>query len=228
MAKTILVAGYGPGISNAVAERFGQAGFQAALVSRNAGRLDEGVGKLGAKGIKAQAFRADLGDPAQVRDVVGRVRKEMGPIDAIVWVAYNGAAGDVTKADPSELRAVLDLSTTSLMAAVNEALPDLRAQKGAVLVTNGGFGLFDEKVDALVAQINAMGLAISNAAKHKLVGVLSQKLRGEGVFVGEVMVLSVVKGTAFDQGSGTLEASTVGAKFWELYEKRSQTFVQVG
>jgi len=228
MAKTIFVAGYGPGISNAAAERFGKAGFKVALVSRSADRLDQGVEKLGTKGVEARAFRADLGDAAQVRDVVGRVRKEMGPIDAIVWVAYNGAAGDLTKADPAELRGVLDLSTTSLVAAVNEALPDLRAQKGAVLVTNGGFGLFDEKVDALVAQTNAMGLAIANAAKHKLVGVLSQKLRGEGVFVGEVMVLNVVKGTAFDQGSGTLEASAVGAKFWELYEKRSQTFVQIG
>jgi NAD(P)-dependent dehydrogenase (short-subunit alcohol dehydrogenase family) len=34
MAKTILVAGYGPGISTAVAEKFGGEGFQVGLVAK--------------------------------------------------------------------------------------------------------------------------------------------------------------------------------------------------
>ena len=229
MTRTIVVAGYGPGISNAVAERFGSADFQVALVARNAARLDEGVRELGAKGIRAQAFPADLGDPAQARAVIERVRKAMGPIDTIAWVAYSGGAGDVTKADSSELRAALEIATTSLAAAVKEALPDLRARKGAVLVTNGGFGLFDEKVDAYAAQIDAMGLSIANSAKHKLVGLLAPKLRADGVYVGEVMVLSTVKGTAFDTGGGpSIDAATVGKRFWELHEARSPTFTQVG
>jgi NADP-dependent 3-hydroxy acid dehydrogenase YdfG len=36
MTKTILIGGYGPGISNAVAERFGAEGFSVALAARNA------------------------------------------------------------------------------------------------------------------------------------------------------------------------------------------------
>jgi NAD(P)-dependent dehydrogenase (short-subunit alcohol dehydrogenase family) len=35
MSKTIVVVGFGPGISIAVAEKFGAAGFSFALVARN-------------------------------------------------------------------------------------------------------------------------------------------------------------------------------------------------
>ena len=42
-----------------------------------------------------------------------------------------------------------------------------------------------------------------------------------------VMVFSTVKGTAWDQGAATLEASTVAEKFWELHEARDKTFVDV-
>lgn len=44
------------------------------------------------------------------------------------------------------------------------------------MVTNGGFGFFDPKVDAMAVQRSSMGLAIANAAKHKLIGLLSEKL----------------------------------------------------
>jgi len=228
MTKTILVAGFGPGISTAVAERFGQADFQLALVARNAERLDAGVKSLESKGYRAAAFPADLSDPSQAAAIVGQVRKAMGPIDAIAWNPYSGKAGDMLAADANEVRAALDIATTSLLAATKEALPDLRERKGAVLVTNGGFGLFDPNIDAAAVQSGSMGLAMANSAKHKLVGMLAHKLRGDGVFVGEVMVLGLVKGTAFDQGGATIEASSVAAKYWELYSTRSQTFAQVG
>ena len=43
MSKTILVCGFGAGISNAVAEKFGAEGFSVGLVARNRERLAEGA-----------------------------------------------------------------------------------------------------------------------------------------------------------------------------------------
>jgi NAD(P)-dependent dehydrogenase (short-subunit alcohol dehydrogenase family) len=83
MTKTILVAGYGPGISAAVAERFGAQGFQVALVARNAERLAAGVKSLEAKGVKAAAFPANLGDPTSVRAMVDKVRSTLGPVTVL-------------------------------------------------------------------------------------------------------------------------------------------------
>ena len=42
MAKNILIIGFGPGISTAVAERFGAEGFAVGVVARNKDRLAEG------------------------------------------------------------------------------------------------------------------------------------------------------------------------------------------
>ncbi len=47
MTRTILVCGHGPGISDAVARRFGREGFAVALVARNAERLAAAVASLG-------------------------------------------------------------------------------------------------------------------------------------------------------------------------------------
>ena len=46
MSKTILVCGFGPGISAAVAERFAMEGFGVGLVARNEERIDKGVRAL--------------------------------------------------------------------------------------------------------------------------------------------------------------------------------------
>jgi NAD(P)-dependent dehydrogenase (short-subunit alcohol dehydrogenase family) len=228
MQRTIIVCGYGPGISDAVANRFGAEGFQVALVARSADKLDKARVALEARGVKAAAFPADLSDPAAAKSMVQRVREQLGPISAIQWNAYANAAGDVMTADAAALRTVFDVSVTSLAAVVQEAHADLKAAKGALLVTNGGLGLFDPKVDAAAVQWGAMGLAIANAAKHKLVGLLTEKLRADQITVGEVVVLGIVKGTAWDTGNANVEPRTVADRFWEFYSKRESRVVTLG
>lgn len=228
MSKTILVCGYGPGISDAVARKFGAEGFSVALAARSADRLSAAVTALEASGIKAAAFPTDLGDPQAVRALVASAREQLGPITVVHWNAYAATAGDLLTASAEELRATFDVGVTGLMVAVQAALPDLKAQQGAaVLVTGGGFAFYDQNIDAMAAQWNSMGVAVSKAAQHKLAGLLSEKLRGDGIYVGEVVVLGMVKGTAFDNGHATLEASAIADKFWEIYGARSERSVNL-
>jgi NADP-dependent 3-hydroxy acid dehydrogenase YdfG len=217
MQKAIIVCGYGPGISNAVAHKFGGEGFQVALVARSADKLDKALGALQARGVKAAAFPTDLSDPQAAKGLVRRVTDQLAPVTAIHWNVYAHLAGDVMAADATALRTMFEVSVTSLVLTVQEALADLKAAKGAVLVTNGGLALYDPKVDAQAVEWGAMGLAIACAAKHKLVGLLSEKLRADGITVGEVVVLGIVKGGAFDTGSATTEPSAVADKFWGIY-----------
>lgn len=227
MHQTIIVCGYGPGISDAVAKRFGAEGFQVALVARSADKLEKARGSLQTLGIKSAAFPADLADPTAAKELIKRVASEFGPIAAIHWNAYANIAGDVLAADSAALRTVFDLGVTSLVSAVQEALPHLKAAKGALLVTNGGLALFDPAVDAIAVQGSSMGLAIANSAKHKLIGMLSQKLRADEITVGEVMVLGLVKGTVWDTGSATIEPGVVADKFWKIYSQRESRAVTV-
>ena len=227
MSKTIVVVGYGPGISNAVAEKFGANGFTPALVARSADKLEKGVASLKAKNIEARAVRADASDPESIRGAI-RTARASGPIAAIHWNAYGGEkAGDFLEADPKTMHSVFDVGIVSLVAAVQEALPDLKANSGAVLVTNGAFGELNPQVDAFAVQSKFMGLGLGNAAKHKLVGLLAARLKSEGVYIGEVMVAGTVKGTAWDRGQATLEPSQIANAFWTLHEGRSETYARV-
>jgi short-subunit dehydrogenase len=228
MAKTLLVCGFGTGISSAVAKKFGKEGFGLALVGRSAERLTAGVKALEAEGCRAAAFPADLADEGQVRAMVDAVRAKLGPISAIHWNAYSAGAGDLLKASAAEIRKTFELPVTTLLVTVQAALADLKAEKGALLVTNGGLGIDDPAIDATAVAWNAMDLAVANAAKHKLVGVLAQKLKPENVYVGEVLALGPVKGTAWDNGSATIEATSIANRFWELYTARSEITAKVG
>jgi NADP-dependent 3-hydroxy acid dehydrogenase YdfG len=227
MAKVIVVVGHGPGISDAVARRFGRAGYTVAIVARNAERLSKAVATLASVGVEARAFPADVGQAGAARQVIADVRAALGPINVLHWNAYTGGAGNLHTATTDELQAVLDVAVHGLIAATQEALPDLKAQHGALLVTGGGFAFYDEHVDRAATQWGAAGLAISKAAQHKTVGLLHQSLAGEGVYVGEVVVTGLVKGTAFDTGSATLEPATIAEKFWELAESRSPASVTI-
>jgi NAD(P)-dependent dehydrogenase (short-subunit alcohol dehydrogenase family) len=229
MSKVIVVVGFGPGISSAVADRFGAAGFSVALVARSQDRLAEGAKALAAKGLRAAAYPADAADPVSVRAAIARARAELGPVTVLHWNAYGGgAAGDLLAVDPASTRAIFDVGVVGLLAAVQESLPDLKkAGDGAVLVTNGAFGDLTPEMDALAVQVSAMGLALANASKHKLVGLLSERLKAEGVYLGEVMVAGTVKGTAWDRGDANLEAAAIAEKFWGLYQARRAVHARV-
>jgi NADP-dependent 3-hydroxy acid dehydrogenase YdfG len=229
MSKTIVVVGFGPGISSAVADRFGAEGFSVALVARHEDRLAAGVAALQAKGVTAAAVPADAGDPDAVRAAIQKARADLGPVSVIHWNAYGGAeAGDLITAAPAAVRGVFDVAVIGLLAAVQEALPDLKStSNGAVLITNGAFGDTTPEMDQYAVGANAMGLALANAAKHKLAGLLAARLRADGVYVGEVTVAGVVKGTAWATGDGGIDASTIAESFWTLYEARGELRARV-
>ncbi|HXU98897.1 MAG TPA: SDR family NAD(P)-dependent oxidoreductase [Caulobacteraceae bacterium] len=228
MAKTIVIVGFGPGISTAMAEKFGAEGFRVALVARDSARLAEGVEALKASGIAAAGFPADASDPAAIAAALAQAREVLGPIAILHWNAFGGAAApDLLATDPAAVRQVFDVAIVGLLAAVQQTLPDLKAAQGALLVTNGAFGEMNPMMDAFAIRLSAMGVALANAAKAKLVGLLSERLKADGVYVGEVTVAGAIKGTPTDSGGG-IEGARVADRFWELYRAREGVRARVG
>jgi short-subunit dehydrogenase len=229
MSGTIIIVGAGPGVSMAVAERFGAERFSVALVARNRQRLDSGIEALRRKGITASAFPADAADPASLRSAIENVRVQLGSISVLHWNAYGGGeAGDLAVTDLSIVRGVFDVAIVGLLAAIQESLPDLRSSKnGAVLVTNGAYGEMTPQMDSYVVSHKTMGIALANAAKSKLVGLLAERLKSEGVYVGEVTIAATIKGSAYDHGDATLVPAVVADRFWEIYQARDQIRARV-
>jgi len=80
----------------------------------------------------------------------------------------------------------------------------------------------------MAVQWSAMGLAVAKAAQHKLAAVLHHHLKPRGIFVGEVVVNALVKGTAFDTGHATLEPAAIATAFWDLYSARTTATRMIG
>lgn len=203
-----------------MARKFGREGHPVAIVARNKERLAAAEKSLKDAGIQAKAFNCDLCDVDAVRALVRDVRASLGPIGVVHWNAYVGGAGDLTTSKTEELRTVLDVTVHGMLAAVQESLPDLEAEKGAILITGGGFGIDDPKVDEMCVNANSMGLAVGKAAQAKIAGMLNVKLAPKGVYAGILVVTGLVKGTAWDQGNATLEPSAIADKFWDMAQKR--------
>lgn len=228
MAGTIVVCGYGTGISEAVARRFGREGYAVALVARSAEKVEAGAAALREAGVKARGFACDLGDPEAVRRLIRDAGAALGPVAVIHWNAYSSRAGDLLSASAADLRSAFDVGVVGLVAALQEALPAMKGQPdAAVLITGGGFSAYDPRVDAMTVQYRAMGLGLAKAAQHKLSGLLHERLKGEGVYVGEVVVMGSVKGTAFDGGQATLAPDTVAERFWTLHRERREVSVAI-
>lgn len=231
MAKTIVIVGFGPGVSTAMAERFGAEGYSVALVARTEARLAAGVEALTAKGITAAAFPADAGDAASIRGAIAKARDALGPIGVIHWNAFNGRkVTDLMAVDAKALPELFNVALVGLMGAVQEALPDLKAAgDGAILVTNGAFGELNPMIEAIALALGEVGVPLGNAAKAKLVGLLSARLKGEGVYVGEVTIAGVVRGTGpEDPGMPTLEPAAIAGEFWRLFKARDEIRARVG
>ena len=230
MSKTLVVVGFGPGVSTAVAERFGAAGYAVALVARNAARLAAGVDDLTAKGVVAASVPADAGDPVAIAEAVRKASAALGPVGVLHWNAFGGERIDLLTAGPAAVRGAFDVAVVGLLAAAQAALPDLKASgDGAVLITNGAFGDLTPMMDQFAVALNAVSVALGNAAKAKLAGLLSARLKEEGVYVGEVTIAGAVKGTGSDNGSvPTIDPAVIAEAFWDLFQARGELRARVG
>jgi NAD(P)-dependent dehydrogenase (short-subunit alcohol dehydrogenase family) len=185
MKKTIVVCGHGPGISDAVARKFGKSGFQVAIVARSQDKLEAAAGRLRDEGIVAKAFPCDLGDAAAVKALFADVESALGPATVLLWNVYTGGAGDLLTAPDAELQTVLSVAVNGLVAATQCVVPKMQKGEGAILVTGGGFAFYDEAAEKMATDYQCMGLAIGKAAQHKTTRLLHGNcrpghLRGRG------------------------------------------------
>lgn len=227
MKHTILICGYGPGISQAVARRFGKAGHPVAVVARDAQRLAAAVNQLTDEGIQAQGFPADLSDVAAVRQVAAKVRESLGPVGILHWNVFLDIEGDLLSIPPTDLSRSFDLRVACYIAAVQACLADLEAHRGSVLATNGIMALDKPEIDAFATGYAA--LAISVAAQHKATGILVHTLAPRGIHVGEVVVNGFVAGTPGANGKqNTVAPADVAECFWALHTERQAHSVICG
>ncbi len=125
--KRVLITGASRGIGEAFAHAFAGAGATVALVARTKDAIRDLAADLG-----GTAHPADLSDPTQVADLVGRVEDEAGPIDVLVNNA--GVGLPVAFAESSDLREVTQVNYLAPAELCRQIIPRMLERGGGHIV----------------------------------------------------------------------------------------------
>lgn len=232
--STLAIFGYGPGLGAGTARHFGRNGFRIAVISR------EPVARaaaLRAEGIDAEPFVADVTDPAQVLDVIGRVEEKLGPID----VALHSAAADISVRSATTID--VDLPSLELPIALKVYSPILltRALLPAMIARGSGTLLFTSGASEEFLQPYLANVGVALGAQRAYVRQLAREVEGTGVYVGLFAIGSLIGNSAvqsvIDANPDLVPAGLVlprigntelGARLWRMYTERDTVEVEVG
>jgi hypothetical protein len=100
---TCIIAGAGPGLGLAVAERYAREGFAVYTLSRRPGLLAAGIARLRMRGLHVAALECEIGKPDDVDREVRVIEARSGTCDVLVYNAFveNGHGVDVESASAS-------------------------------------------------------------------------------------------------------------------------------
>src|SRR3954469_10220070 len=104
--KVAVVTGGNRGLGRAFARALGEAGATVAIVARDAAASRTAVEELTAAGLRAKAFRADVGDRGSVVAVAQQIAADLGRVDVLVnnaGVCVHRPALEVTEDEWNEV-----------------------------------------------------------------------------------------------------------------------------
>ncbi len=109
--RAALVVGGSRGIGRAIAEGFADAGADVVVVGRSPNTLEETVGRLRQRGVRAFALTADVGSEADRTQLVPDALASLGRLDILVNSAgAKPPRGDMLDREQDELSNLLDIN----------------------------------------------------------------------------------------------------------------------
>jgi len=177
--RVVLVTGSSRGIGRETAARLGELGYRVAVhYASSAAPAEELVARLRDAGGEAEAFKADVADPAACADLVKAVER-FGALDALVNNAGITRDGLAVRMKDEDWRAVIDTDLSAAFYLARAALRHLlRSEAGRIV-----------NVSSVVALRGNAGQANYVAAKAGLIGLtkaLAREYGGRGVTVNAV------------------------------------------
>jgi 3-oxoacyl-[acyl-carrier protein] reductase len=176
--KVAIVTGASRGIGAAIAARLAKDGFTVAVnYSGDAAPADALVGQIKAAGRQAIAVKADVSNPAAVRQMFDTVEKTYGSIDVMV---NNAGIMRLAKVADTE-----DAAFDSLMA-VNVKGTFNTLREAATRLRSGGRIINCSSTVVALLQPTYAVYAATKAAVEALTTVLAKELRGRHITVNAI------------------------------------------
>ncbi|MCW1928542.1 SDR family oxidoreductase [Bhargavaea beijingensis] len=141
--KTAIVTGGGRGLGAQIAESYAEAGANVVVCSRSLESCEEMSTQLKTLGVESLAYKCDVTDPVQVKEVVDGTRERFGRIDILV---NNSGASWAAPAEEMPIEAwekVLNVNVTGTFLMSRETGKVMISQKGGKIInisSIAGFG----------------------------------------------------------------------------------------
>lgn len=166
--KVALVTGASSGIGEATALALAEEGARVVAAARRSDRLEALVRRIEGQRGQAIALMVDVGDEAQVREMVRRAHDRWGRLDLLINNAGVMLLGQIEGANLQDWWRMVSINLLGLMYATHEALPLMKQQGGGHIVN----------VSSVAGRTVREGSAVYNATKWG-VGAFSEALRQE-------------------------------------------------
>jgi len=177
--RTAVVTGGGRGIGAATAIALAEAGASVALAARNESQVVEVAAQLRRDGFEAFAFRCDVTDPRQVRELALSAREAMGRIDILINNAGTATSNPLPKITLAEWEHIMSVNATGTFLCTQAVFPAMVERKWGRIVN----------VASLAGLEGHRYIAAYVAAKHAVVGLtraVAVEAEGTGVTVSAV------------------------------------------
>jgi short-subunit dehydrogenase len=209
MKKSVIIIGAGPGISTAIAEKFGQEGYQIGLVSRSVTKGETLVQNLKTKKISAFFEAADAGNSAELQHALNRLLPKLGGVTVLVYNAAALKAKDIMSESREELAKDFNVNVAAALESTKILYNELKEHQGTILFTGGGLANDPD------AQYGS--LSIGKAGLRNLAFQLHERLKQDRIYVG---LLTITQSVTSDNPE--CSPAVVAEQFWKLLQERSE------
>jgi 3-oxoacyl-[acyl-carrier protein] reductase len=132
--KTVIVTGASKGIGRGMARRFGEAGLNVLVVSRNLEEAEKVAGEIGAN---ASAFAADVSVPGDCSAMAACAVERYGSIDVLCANAGIFPAAKLGAMTAADFDHVIGTNLKGTFLSVSAVLPEMKARKkGRIVLTS--------------------------------------------------------------------------------------------
>jgi uncharacterized protein len=166
--RVAVVTGAGSGIGRGIALALARRHVDLALVGRRADKLEETAREARVRGVRALPFAADLSDPADRAALLARVREALGPLSILVNNAAVMMAGDFAGLTASQIERAVATNLLAPAELTRQALPDLIANRGSVVLVASGVSYVPLPYAALYSATKAGVRGLGEALRVEL------------------------------------------------------------
>ena len=201
--KHVLILGAGPGLSAAIAQRFGREGFEVTLLARSERNLTEVAERLRAENVTVNTVTGDAADTQQFRKTLENIAAEATP-GVVIYNACVIAPADLLSVDVDFLHSTYAVDVLGAISAVQVFTPAMREAGSGTFIATGGYA-------SVFPWWEYASIALDKAALRNSVAMLHDQLKPEGVHVAGVTITGPI-------APGTPAAPEVLAEsFWDLH-----------